>query len=50
MLDGEGNVLEIQGEVIVFGDLHGQFFDLLNILETYGQVSCNLDWSNLGGG
>lgn len=50
VLDGEDNVLELEDETIVVGDLHGQFFDLLNILETYGQVICNfLGLSNCGG-
>ncbi|CAM9524739.1 unnamed protein product, partial [Sphacelaria rigidula] len=36
-LGAEDNLLELKGETIVVGDLHGQFFDLLNILQTYGQ-------------
>lgn len=41
VLDREKNVLELEGETIVVGDLHGQFFDLLNILRTCGQVRLN---------
>ncbi|CAM9148960.1 unnamed protein product, partial [Scytosiphon promiscuus] len=37
ILDTEENVLELEGETVVVGDLHGQFFDLLNLLETYGK-------------
>lgn len=38
VLDKEDNVLNLEGETIVVGDLHGQFFDLLNLLRTYGKV------------
>lgn len=37
-LSAEENLLELKGETIVVGDLHGQFFDLMKILQTYGQV------------
>eukprot|EP00752_Nemacystus_decipiens_P005807 g5253.t1 len=37
VLDGEANVLELEGETVVVGDLHGQFFDLLNLLSAYGK-------------
>ncbi|KDO22081.1 hypothetical protein SPRG_12067 [Saprolegnia parasitica CBS 223.65] len=33
LMDMEPNVLEIQAPVVVFGDLHGQFFDLLKMLD-----------------
>ncbi|OQR84618.1 serine/threonine-protein phosphatase 2B catalytic subunit [Achlya hypogyna] len=33
LMDKEPNVLEIQAPVVVFGDLHGQFFDLLKMLD-----------------
>ncbi|CAN0200645.1 unnamed protein product [Hapterophycus canaliculatus] len=39
VLDAEENVLELGGETVVVGDLHGQFFDLVNLLGTYGRVS-----------
>lgn len=38
VLDKEDNVLELEGETVVVGDLHGQFFDLLTLLKTYGEV------------
>lgn len=38
VLNGESNVLELDGETVVVGDLHGQFFDLLNLLSAYGKV------------
>lgn len=38
ILDREENVLEVEGETVVVGDLHGQFFDLLKLLSTYGKV------------
>lgn len=37
-MDREDNVLELEGETVVVGDLHGQFFDLLKLLNTYGKV------------
>ncbi|CAN0468849.1 unnamed protein product, partial [Ectocarpus sp. 12 AP-2014] len=37
VLDKEDNVLELEGETVVVGDLHGQFFDLLTLLKTYGE-------------
>ncbi|CBJ30141.1 calcineurin catalytic subunit Ppb1 [Ectocarpus siliculosus] len=37
ILDKEDNVLELEGETVVVGDLHGQFFDLLTLLKTYGE-------------
>ncbi|CAM9640399.1 unnamed protein product, partial [Laminaria digitata] len=37
ILDKEDNVLELEGETVVVGDLHGQFFDLLKLLNTYGK-------------
>lgn len=38
LLDKEDNVLHIEGETVVVGDLHGQFFDLVKLLNTYGKV------------
>lgn len=38
VLDSEDNVLRVEGETVVVGDLHGQFFDLLNIFDTCGRV------------
>lgn len=38
VLDAEENVLELEGETVVVGDLHGQFFDLVNLLGTHGKV------------
>jgi serine/threonine-protein phosphatase PPG1 len=32
----EGNVLELHKEIIVVGDIHGQFFDLLEMFKTAG--------------
>lgn len=39
ILDEEDNMVKVEGETVVVGDLHGQFFDLLNLLNTYGKVS-----------
>lgn len=33
-------VLEIEVPIYVFGDIHGQFYDLLRILKDIGQSDC----------
>jgi serine/threonine-protein phosphatase 2B catalytic subunit len=36
ILKGEPNVLQLAGPITVCGDVHGQFFDLLNIFQNLG--------------
>ncbi len=43
ILKAEGNVLTIQSPCTVFGDVHGQFYDVINLLEISGappQTQC----------
>ena len=41
MLKREPNLLRINGKVVVIGDIHGQFYDLINILRKtkFGRVN-----------
>ena len=39
ILEGEENLLEIEGDCVVIGDLHGHFFYFLNMLELVNKNS-----------
>ena len=38
ILSKEPNLVKVNGQVTIFGDIHGQFYDLINIFE-HQQVS-----------
>jgi hypothetical protein len=44
----EPNVLYLDAPVVVIGDIHGQFYDLLNILEVGGDISAGNHYLFLG--
>jgi hypothetical protein len=48
ILSREPNVLYLQAPVVVIGDIHGQFYDLLNILEVGGEPGKNDHYLFLG--
>ena len=33
ILSKEPNLVKVNGQVTIFGDIHGQFYDLINIFE-----------------
>ncbi|OQS02899.1 serine/threonine-protein phosphatase 2B catalytic subunit [Thraustotheca clavata] len=46
VMDTEPNVLEIAAPVVVYGDLHGQFFDLMKMLDKIEYFEENQENSN----
>jgi hypothetical protein len=48
ILSRESNVLYLEAPVVVIGDIHGQFYDLLNILEVGGDPSAGNHYLFLG--
>ena len=39
ILGKEANLLKIDGEVTIFGDVHGQLYDLIDIMKQIGMPS-----------
>jgi serine/threonine-protein phosphatase 2B catalytic subunit len=48
LLKSEPNMIQIDEPVCVVGDLHGQYFDLLNMLQKAGDPGPNLNYLFLG--
>lgn len=43
----EPNVIYINEPVFIFGDIHGQFYDLVNMLKGRMDISSNMPYENL---
>lgn len=46
ILQNEPNIIPVTGDVFVVGDLHGQYFDFLNMLDIIKQTTQNKDNNN----
>lgn len=41
IMEDEGNVIHLNSPIVVIGDIHGQFYDLLEIFKMTGKVPVN---------
>ena len=48
IFSNEKNVIELRGPIALIGDMHGQFYDLLNLFEKVGHVEKGARYLFLG--